>query len=415
MLPRFLLLLLFVVALLTAAARYVHRRLGRVLGLGARGRRIVAVVFGAGIAVAVASRGLEGRVPSELLAWPGLAAYALVLGLLIASLLLGAFDLARLALHIARRAWARTSAGHKELAQPLAVRQQAAAATRREFVARASASTAMVVGAGLSAYGTFVGRNELALERVTIPMAGLSPRLDGYTIVQLSDVHLGVFVSNARLRQAERLVRAAAPDLLVLTGDMIDTDAREAERLTRFVHSLGGLARHGIVAIAGNHDYYAGIDQTLAALARGGATVLRNAGLLIGAPTEGFVLLGVDDLWARRSDPRSRGPDLEAAMAQVRGLEALPRILLCHNPAFFRHAAGRVALQLSGHTHGSQLNVGRTLTTLVIGHPWVSGLYSLGGSRLYVSRGFGTAGPPSRLGSPPEITRIVLTPADARG
>ena len=415
MLPRFLLLLLFVVALLTAAARYVHRRLCLVLGLGSRGRRIVAVVFGTAILVAVAARALEGRVPSELLAPFGLAAFALVLGLIIVSVLLGALDLARLEWRLAMRALARIAAGRTAPAKARTVRQQVAAATRREFLARASASTAVVVGAGLSAYGTFVGRNELVLERVAVPVAGLSPKLEGYVIVQLSDVHLGLFVSNARLRQAERLVRAAEPDLLVLTGDMIDSDVREAERLSRFVQSLGGVARHGIVAIPGNHDYYAGIDETLAALERGGARVLRNGGQLIGQPAEGFVLLGVDDLWARRSDPRSRGPDLDAAMAAVRELEALPRILLCHNPAFFRQAAGRVALQLSGHVHGSQVNMGTALTSLVIGHPWVSGLYSLRGSRLYVSRGFGTAGPPTRLGSPPEVTRIVLTPADARG
>jgi predicted MPP superfamily phosphohydrolase len=102
-----------------------------------------------------------------------------------------------------------------------------------------------------------------------------------------------------------------------------------------------------------------------------------------------------------------------AALPQLGGKWApaldLPRVLLCHNPSFFSEAAGQVALQLSGHTHGGQVNFGLRPADYVLPGGWVAGRYDLRGSALYVNRGFGTVGPPARLGSPPEVTRIVLS------
>jgi predicted MPP superfamily phosphohydrolase len=87
----------------------------------------------------------------------------------------------------------------------------------------------------------------------------------------------------------------------------------------------------------------------------------------------------------------------------------LPRVLLCHNPSFFAEAAGRVALQLSGHTHGGQVNLGVRPADYILPGGWVAGRYDRQGSALYVNRGFGTVGPPARIGAPPEVTRIILT------
>jgi predicted MPP superfamily phosphohydrolase len=87
----------------------------------------------------------------------------------------------------------------------------------------------------------------------------------------------------------------------------------------------------------------------------------------------------------------------------------LPRVLLCHNPSFFAEAAGHVALQLSGHTHGGQVNLGIRPADYLLPGGWVAGRYDLNGSALYVNRGFGTVGPPARLGAPPEVTRLVLS------
>jgi hypothetical protein len=103
------------------------------------------------------------------------------------------------------------------------------------------------------------------------------------------------------------------------------------------------------------------------------------------------------------------GPDLDRALSTIPG--DVPRILLCHNPSFFPEAAGKVSLQLSGHTHGGQISLGINPAELVLPHGYVRGGYERDGSMLYVNRGFGTAGPPARVGSPPEITRVILTSA----
>jgi uncharacterized protein len=234
--------------------------------------------------------------------------------------------------------------------------------------------------------------------------------------VQLSDLHLGVFIGERERQAAEDRVRGIRPDLIVLTGDLVDHDPRYVEDLGRFVRRLAPLARHGVAAIPGNHDHYVGLEVVADALRRGGAEVLLNRGLVIGdrapagagrTPGIGFALLGVDDVYARTTG--AGGPDLDAAIATVPA--ELPRVLLAHNPSFFPEAADKVALQLSGHTHGGQVNLIVRPADLVLPFGYVAGLYRRGESRLYVNRGFGTAGPPVRVGAPPEVTRVILTAA----
>ena len=103
------------------------------------------------------------------------------------------------------------------------------------------------------------------------------------------------------------------------------------------------------------------------------------------------------------------GPDVRRALRTVPA--DMPRVLLCHNPVYFPEAASEVALQLSGHTHGGQVNLLVRPADLILPHGYVAGLYQRGDSRLYINRGFGTAGPPARVGSPPEVTRVVLVSA----
>jgi hypothetical protein len=166
-----------------------------------------------------------------------------------------------------------------------------------------------------------------------------------------------------------------------------------------------------VVAITGNHDFYAGVDAAVGALRSAGARVLRNEGLTIGG-RDGFALLGVDDVWGSRY---GAGPDLELALSGLPGRGDAARggdqatVLLCHNPSYFEAAAGKVGLQLSGHTHGGQISPLVNPAALVLRHGWVRGPYQRQGSTLYVNRGFGVVGPPARLGSPPEVTRIVLS------
>jgi predicted MPP superfamily phosphohydrolase len=284
---------------------------------------------------------------------------------------------------------------------------------RRTFLTQAAAGSAFLIGGGSSLYGALKGRSDYSLEELPFRLPGLSRRIDGFTIAQLSDVHIGVYVGDAELRIAEDLLRRAKPDLIVLTGDLLDNDARLADQLGRFVRRLAPLARAGVVAISGNHDYFAGVGAVERAVTGAGARMLRNRGLVLGGAEAGVALLGVDDVMARRE---GGGPDLDRALASLKTTDAvglaaadMPRLLLCHNPSFFAESAGRVGLQLSGHTHGGQVNLGVRPADLLLPGGWVAGRYDKNGSALYVNRGFGTVGPPARIGAPPEVTRIVLT------
>jgi uncharacterized protein len=284
--------------------------------------------------------------------------------------------------------------------------RQALAVTlpRRAFLGQMTTGSAILVASGTSLHGGLFGRHDYRIEEIPIVLRGLPPTLDGYTIVQLSDIHVGTFVQEPELRAAAALVRDARADLVVLTGDLVDHDPAFAPKLGALARRLTGLARDGVVAIPGNHDHYAGVEVVLDTLRRAGAKVMVNAGRVIGDRGGAFALLGVDDVWARRSG--AGGPDLGRAVAMVP--RDLPRVLLCHNPSFFPEAAERIDLQLSGHTHGGQIAFGINPAELVLPFGYVRGHYRRGESQLYVNRGFGTAGPPSRIGSPPEVTRVVL-------
>jgi len=413
-----------VLSLLAAVAVYVHRRVVRTFRLGRTGRRVLAIGLALSLVSAVLSRVCEGRPWSGLLEPVGLLAFAVALALLFVLLPLA---LLQLGWGVGRALGARCAPRAAAAREPRRVSEPteraravepsastpdpsgASLSTRRSFLEQASVGTALAAGLGLSLYGTYIGRRNYVLEEQWVRISGLPTALDGFVLAQLSDVHIGLFVGPAELAVAEDLVRAVQADLVVITGDLIDHDARYAPLLERFAARLTSHAPHGAVAIPGNHDYYTGIDETVAALERAGVQVLRNQGTLIGPPNSELLLLGLDDVWGPRVDPRSQGPDLNRAMASVPNAASKPRILLCHNPVYFSHAAGRVALQLSGHTHGGQIYLGQGLTSHLLGHPYLSGRYRLRGTDLYVNRGFGTAGPPARLGSRPEVTRIVLT------
>jgi predicted MPP superfamily phosphohydrolase len=170
----------------------------------------------------------------------------------------------------------------------------------------------------------------------------------------------------------------------------------------RLVRELAALRpRDGVAVIGGNHDYYAGLEAVLEAASRGGARVLRNEGIVVAEAS--VALLGLDDVWGARYG-WGPGPDLSVALAGVPA--DLPRVVLSHNPVTFTETAGRVALQLSGHTHGGQLAIAGYPAGVFL--PYVRGLYRERGSQLYVNRGFGVAGPAARLGAPPELTVITL-------
>ena len=274
-------------------------------------------------------------------------------------------------------------------------------------------------GLGLAAYGTvgsvlgwgmIHGRHDYTVEELVIRVPGLSPKLDGYTIAQVSDLHAGLLVDEAEFDRGFAFLRKLRPDLVVATGDLVDHDAGYAPMLARKLAELG--ARDGTFAILGNHDYYAGAQRVQEAMERAGVNMLVNDSRHL-RTTEGpgLVLLGVDDFAGLRY--RGRGPDLDGTLRRLapEAREA-PRILLAHQPPFFDQVYGRAALQLSGHTHGGQINLAGIQSAKLVGMRYVEGRYAAGpDSTLWVNRGFGVAGPPSRVGAPPEITKIVLVAA----
>jgi predicted MPP superfamily phosphohydrolase len=369
--------------------------------------RALALLLVLGLVLAIVARVSAAQAP-QLASILGSAGGAITLGVLISSVLLLPYDLAR---GVARvlglgRKVVRSSLqdGPAPASEP-----SAPSPARRAFLARAAVGGAVSVGMGASLYGTFLGRRDFTLETVPIRLAKLPRQLDGFSVVQLSDLHVGLYVGDAEFARALELVQRAKPDIVVLTGDLLDHDARYAPQLGRFVRALRERAPRGLFAIPGNHDYYAGVAPVEAALREAGAEVLTNRHVVLGDRGGSLVLAGLDDVMA--PDFGGEGPRLERAF---RGAPPdLARILLSHNPSYFSSSYASADLTLSGHTHGGQITLFINPAELVLRHGFVRGHYSHptrdGESQLYVNRGFGTAGPPARVGSAPEITKLVLT------
>ncbi len=374
---------------------FVLRRAVTAFGLSVRQRRIAMAVLAVPFAGTVLFRATGRMLPVGFAQSAAVAISAAEMGVVIAAVLLGVAALVRRVTSVASRL--RQPVEEPAAPTPVAV-------TRRAFVEQAVTGSALFVGGASAGYGALFGRHDYELSTVPVPIAGLSKAADGFTIVQYSDIHLGMMVGEAEMRAAEELARKAKGDLIVLTGDLVDHDPRYVEHLGRLVRRLSAITP--VAAIPGNHDYYTGIDEVLGALRSAGATVLVNEATTPLGDRGGFVLAGLDDFNGREL---GRGPDLDRALAGVRS--DAPRIVLCHNPRAFVDLAGQMALQISGHTHGGQVNVGFRPASVVLRHGFVAGLYESNGSRIYVNRGFGTAGPAARVGAPPEVSRLVLVSA----
>jgi len=269
----------------------------------------------------------------------------------------------------------------------------------------AAASVIRAAGVAVAAFaiGAFSMRSGLRppeLRRVDIPLARWPARLDGFRIVQLSDIHIGPILGGGFARALVERVNALAPDLVVVTGDLVDGAVKH---LRHEVAPFGDLhTRLGVYFVTGNHDHYSGVRSWCDAVTQLGIRVLRNERVEIRDRDCVFDLVGVDD---HHSSHFGGGEDLSAAF-DGRDPER-PAILLAHDPSTFKRASELpVDLQLSGHTHGGQMWPFGYLVRLAI--PFVAGRYRRGDSELYVSSGTGFWGPPMRFFAPAELTEITL-------
>lgn len=279
----------------------------------------------------------------------------------------------------------------------------AAPLSRRVVLTRAIGAATYGAAASTLGWGYFRGRHDYRVHELVVRVPGLSKHLDGYTIVQVSDIHTGDFVGERELRDGFGRVAALKPDLVVATGDLVDHDAKHAALVGRMLADIK--TRDGVCAILGNHDHYAGGARVAAEMRRSGVRMLVNESEILRESEGGILLVGVDDLVG--SYFGGAGPQLHAACNGRP--QDIPRILLAHQPTFIEWTSSFGVLQLSGHTHGGQINPGFNAVALV--SPYVAGRYEVGKTSLYVNRGFGVVGPPARINAPPEITKVILVAA----
>jgi uncharacterized protein len=257
---------------------------------------------------------------------------------------------------------------------------------------------------GIGAYG-FWEAKQIVVTRLDLPLRNLPPEYDGLSIVQLSDIHYGMLNENGRLAHIVDRVNDLHPEIVVITGDLVDEAVAHMEEMAIPLASLK--APLGVYAVMGNHEFFAGVDRVSTIMKNAGLSILRNE---IKVLPGGVQILGIDDpklLQRMGKEP----PDFKGLLARLD--PERPSILLLHQPIQFKEAASvGVGLQLSGHTHGAQ--VLPLWPVLKLFYPYTRGWYRRGESHLYVSRGVGTGGPPMRHGSRPEIVYLRLrSPASA--
>ena len=300
--------------------------------------------------------------------------------------------------------------------------------SRRSFFRYASAFVGtMPFLAGF--YGYARERLNFQVVRVDVPIPNLPPTLNGFRIVQLSDVHAGDYMPPDEIRRAVNMANALSPHLAVVTGDIVsgagDPLAECVAELSRFRAPLG------IWGCNGNHEIYAGAEDTAEQLfAAHGMKMLRSASTQLNWNGQNINLIGID--YQRQLElTDARKPGLDGVESLVR--RDMPNILLSHNPnSFYRAAELGIELTISGHTHGGQISleiVSHNVSPARFMTQFIAGLYGapfkpasgLSGPdntkfaerkcHLYVNRGLGTLGIPARLGARPEITLLTLRPA----
>ncbi len=278
---------------------------------------------------------------------------------------------------------------------------------------RAFLRTAALASTGAAATFGTVGAREAygdpVVARLTVSFPDLPPGLDGLRIAQLSDLHAGPLVGVGTLRRWRILTEREQPELLLLTGDLVDS---RPEELEPFLEAFRGFRPPlGRFAVLGNHDYFDDPRPIWRDLEREGIRCLENAAVLVQRGGDTLAVMGLQDPMARNGRFRRMvfGPGPRPAEA-ARDLPAEAfRICLNHRPSEWEHAlAAGARLTLSGHTHGGQINPIPGFSSARLIGPRTAGFYREGEDLLYVNRGLGVVGLPIRIAAAPEIAILTL-------
>jgi predicted MPP superfamily phosphohydrolase len=255
----------------------------------------------------------------------------------------------------------------------------------------------------ISGYGASYASSGWEVEEVHLSLDQAHPFDRPLKVVQISDIHSGLFMTPAQMRQSVEAIRRLEPDLFMMTGDFISNSAADLSPCIKELARVEG--RYGSFAVLGNHEHWYGeIEQIIAAFEGAGISMLHNAHRVVETDRGSIAVAGIDDLRVGR-------PDLGRALEGLN--PTLPTLLLSHRPEIFPQAAARnIGLTLSGHYHGGQVKVSALGLSVSLAHllsSYPEGLYRLGKSHLYVNRGLGTTGTPIRVNASPEITLFHLS------
>lgn len=279
------------------------------------------------------------------------------------------------------------------------------------LVGRILAGAMLAVATVLLVLG-YIGTRRLVVRRVDVEVPELPPEFDGLRIVQLSDLHIGPHTNRRFLERVVRTARSLQPDIIAVTGDLVDD---RAEDVAAYARALGALeAPLGVFMIAGNHDVYAGWESVEVRLrTEVTARLLLNEAHVIRRGDAILVLAGTGDPAGGRRGQSRVAPDVDRALAGAPNGATV--VALAHNPALWPALAARgVALTLSGHTHWGQFalpSLGWSLASPFLKH--AMGAYREQDALLYINPGTGYWGIPFRLGALPEVTLVRLRRAPA--
>ena len=251
-------------------------------------------------------------------------------------------------------------------------------------------------------WGIYTAKSRIRIKNIDISVPDLPDEFNGFTILQISDIHVGPTIKRSFVQRIVNMAKEISPDLIALTGDLVDGSVPSLENDVEPLSDL--TAPFGKFFVTGNHEYYSGVKQWVDHVDKLGFRVLNNEHVIIKKGEKQIVLAGVTDLESINMDPANASDPTAAIQGAP---EDSYKILLAHQPrSIFKAADAGFDLQLSGHTHGGQFFPWNFLVALQ--QPFIKGVHKYKNTLAYVCTGVGYWGPPIRVGVPPQISKIKL-------